>query len=263
MHEAHGIGRFTGVSTLTVDGKTRDYIELCYRDGDKLFIPTDQMDRVQKYIGGEEEKQKLSKLGSGEWQKTVARTRASVRKLAFDLVKLYGERARRKGFRFSKDTDWQQRLELSFPYRETPDQLTSIQEIKADMESDKIMDRLLCGDVGYGKTEVALRAAFKCAMDGKQCAFLVPTTILAQQHYNTLCSRYSGFPIKVELLSRFRTPAEQARIKKQTADGTIDILVGTHSILSKDVKFKDLGLLIIDEEQRFGVNHKEQIKNLK
>lgn len=263
VHEAHGIGRFTGVSTLTVDGKTRDYIELCYRDGDKLFIPTDQMDRVQKYIGGEEEKQKLSKLGSGEWQKTVARTRASVRKLAFDLVKLYGERARRKGFRFSKDTDWQQRLELSFPYRETPDQLTSIREIKADMESDKIMDRLLCGDVGYGKTEVALRAAFKCAMDGKQCAFLVPTTILAQQHYNTLCSRYSGFPIKVELLSRFRTPAEQARIKKQTADGTIDILVGTHSILSKDVKFKDLGLLIIDEEQRFGVNHKEQIKNLK
>lgn len=263
VHEAHGIGRFTGVSALTVEGKTRDYIELCYRDGDKLYIPTDQMDRVQKYIGGDEEKQKLSKLGSGDWQKTVARTRASVRKLAFDLVKLYGERSKRRGFRFSKDTDWQQRLEFSFPYRETPDQLTSIREIKADMESDKIMDRLLCGDVGYGKTEVALRAAFKCTMDGKQCAFLVPTTILAQQHYNTLCSRYSGFPIKVELLSRFRTAADQARIKKQVAEGTVDILVGTHSILSKDIKFHDLGLLIIDEEQRFGVNHKEQIKNLK
>lgn len=263
VHESHGIGRFTGVSTLTVDGKSKDYIELVYQAGDKLFIPTDQMDRVQKYIGGEEENQKLSKLGSGEWQRTVAKTRASVRKLAFDLVRLYGERTRIKGFSFSPDTDWQQRLEMSFPYRETPDQLTSIAEIKADMESDKVMDRLLCGDVGYGKTEVALRAAFKCAMDGKQCAFLVPTTILAQQHYSTLSSRFSGFPVAVGLLSRFKTPAEQARIKAQLKEGTIDVLVGTHSLLAKDVKFHDLGLLIIDEEQRFGVNHKEQIKELK
>ncbi|MBR0156861.1 MAG: transcription-repair coupling factor [Clostridia bacterium] len=263
VHEAHGIGRFTGVNSLVVDGKTRDYIEIAYQAGDKLFLPTDQLDRVQKYIGGDAEKQKLSRLGSGEWQKTVARTRSSVRQLAFDLVRLYGERSRKKGFRFSPDTDWQQRLELSFPYRETADQLRSIKEIKADMESDRIMDRLLCGDVGYGKTEVALRAAFKCAMDGKQCAFLVPTTILAQQHYNTLSSRYAGFPIRVELLSRFRTPKEQQEVKKQTAAGTVDILIGTHALLAKDVKFKDLGLLIVDEEQRFGVNHKEQIKDMK
>lgn len=263
VHEAHGIGRFAGVNTLTVDGKSRDYIELVYQAGDKLYIPTDQMDRVQKYIGGDEEKQKLSKLGSGEWQKTVAKTRASVRKLAFDLIRLYGERTRLKGFKFSPDTDWQQRLEMSFPYRETPDQLTSIREIKEDMESERIMDRLLCGDVGYGKTEVALRAAFKCAMDGKQCAFLVPTTILAQQHFNTLSSRFAGFPITVELLSRFRTPAERTRIKKSVAEGNVDVLIGTHSLLSKDVKFRDLGLLIIDEEQRFGVNHKEQIKEMK
>ena len=263
VHEAHGIGRFTGVNTLVVDGKTRDYIELTYQAGDKLFIPTDQLDRVQKYIGGDVEKQKLSRLGSGEWQKTVAKTRASVRTLAFDLVRLYGERTRRKGFRFSPDTDWQQRLELSFPYRETPDQLRSIQEIKADMESDRIMDRLLCGDVGYGKTEVALRAAFKCAMDGKQCAFLVPTTILAQQHFNTLSSRYAGFPIKVELLSRFRSAKEQKEVKEKVASGAVDVLIGTHALLAKDVKFRDLGLLIIDEEQRFGVNHKEQIKDMK
>ncbi len=263
VHEAHGIGRFMGVSTLTVDGRTKDYIELVYQSGDKLFIPTDQMDRVQKYIGGDTEKQKLSKLGSGEWQKTVSKTRASVKQLAFDLIKLYGERNRLKGFRFSPDTDWQQRLEMSFPYRETPDQLTSIAEIKHDMESDKIMDRLLCGDVGYGKTEVALRAAFKCAMDGKQCAFLVPTTILAQQHYNTLCSRFAGFPIAVDILSRFKTPSERTKLKEAIKKGSVDIVVGTHSLLAKDVKFHDLGLLIIDEEQRFGVNHKEQIKDLK
>lgn len=263
VHEAHGIGRFVGVSTLTVEGKSKDYIELIYQAGDKLYIPTDQLDRVQKYIGGNEETQKLSKLGSGEWQKTVSKTRASVRKLAFDLVHLYGERNRLKGFKFSPDTNWQQRLELSFPYRETPDQLTSIEEVKRDMESDRIMDRLLCGDVGYGKTEVALRAAFKCAMDGKQCAFLVPTTILAQQHYNTLTSRFADFPVVVEILSRFKTPAERTRIKEQLKKGEIDIIVGTHSLLAKDVKFHDLGLLIIDEEQRFGVNHKEQIKEIK
>lgn len=263
VHEAHGIGRFAGVTTLSVDGKTKDYIELSYQGGDKIYIPTDQLDRVQKYIGGDEEKQKLSKLGSTEWQKTVYKTRESVKALAFDLIKLYGERSRRKGYRFSADTDWQQRLELSFPYKETVDQLTSIEEIKHDMESDKIMDRLLCGDVGYGKTEVALRAAFKCAMDGKQCAFLVPTTILAQQHYNTLTSRFADFPVRVEILSRFKTPAERKQIKAKVKKGDIDIIIGTHSLLAKDVKFHDLGLLIIDEEQRFGVNHKEQIKDIK
>ena len=234
VHELHGIGRFVGVETLTVGGVQKDYLHLVYSGGDKLYIPTDQLDRVQKYIGGgdDEGTQRLSKLGSGEWQKTVSRTRDSVKKLAFDLVRLYGERQKRKGFKFSLDTPWQRKLEDSFPYEPTPDQLTSIQEIKADMESDKVMDRLLCGDVGYGKTEVALRAAFKAVMDGKQCAMLVPTTILAQQHYNTIAARFDGFPVKVELLS-------------------------------KSVKFKDLGLLIIDEEQRFGVGHKEQIKNIR
>lgn len=263
VHEVHGIGRFTGVKPLVQDNKRRDYIEITYLAGDKLYLPTDQLDRVQKYIGGDPEKQKLSRLGSGEWQRTVAKTRASVKRLAFDLVKLYGERQRRRGFGFSEDTDWQQRLEMSFPYRETPDQIRSINEIKRDMESDRIMDRLLCGDVGYGKTEVALRAAFKCAMDGKQCALLVPTTILAQQHYNTLSSRFAGFPVKVELLSRFRTAKEQKQVKAQLKEGAVDVIIGTHALLAKDVCFRDLGLLIIDEEQRFGVNHKEQIKQLK
>ena len=263
VHEAHGIGRFTGVKTLTVDKKTRDYIELLYLAGDKLYIPTDQLDRVQKYIGGDESKAKLSRLGSGEWQKTVERTRASAKKLAFDLVALYGERSRIKGYAFQPDTPWQAKLEASFSHTETPDQLTSLAEIKADMESDRIMDRLLCGDVGYGKTEVALRAAFKCAMDGKQCAVLVPTTILAQQHYNTFSARFSGFPVNVELLSRFRTEAEQEKVKQGLKKGTVDVVIGTHSLLAKSVKFRDLGLLIIDEEQRFGVNHKEQIKELK
>ncbi|MCR5809409.1 MAG: transcription-repair coupling factor [Clostridiales bacterium] len=263
VHEAHGIGRFTGVKTLTVDKKTRDYIELLYLAGDKLYIPTDQLDRVQKYIGGDESKAKLSKLGSGEWQRTVAKTRESAKKLAFDLVALYGERSRMKGYAFSPDTAWQAKLEASFPHTETADQLTSIAEIKADMESGRIMDRLLCGDVGYGKTEVALRAAFKCAMDGKQCAVLVPTTILAQQHFNTFSSRFAGFPVNVDLLSRFRTPREQEDIKARLKKGEIDVIIGTHSLLAKSVKFRDLGLLIIDEEQRFGVNHKEQIKELK
>lgn len=263
VHEAHGIGRFTGVKTLTVDGNSRDYIELVYLGGDKLFIPTDQLDRVQKYIGGDESKAKLSRLGTGEWQRTVAKTRESARRLAFDLVALYGQRSRIKGYAFSKDTPWQARLEASFPHNETADQLTSIAEIKADMESERIMDRLLCGDVGYGKTEVALRAAFKCAMDGKQCAVLVPTTILAQQHYNTFSSRFAGFPVNVDLLSRFRTAKEQEIIRDRLKKGEIDVIIGTHSLLAKSVKFRDLGLLIIDEEQRFGVNHKEQIKDLK
>ena len=265
VHELHGIGRFVGVETLTVGGVQKDYLHLVYSGGDKLYIPTDQLDRVQKYIGGGEDAgaQRLSKLGSGEWQKTVSRTRDSVKKLAFDLVRLYGERQKRKGFKFSPDTPWQRKLEDSFPYEPTPDQLTSIQEIKADMESDKVMDRLLCGDVGYGKTEVALRAAFKAVMDGKQCAMLVPTTILAQQHYNTIAARFDGFPVKVELLSRFKTPKEEEKIIEGLQSGSVDMVVGTHKLLSKSVKFKDLGLLIIDEEQRFGVGHKEQIKNIR
>ena len=263
VHELHGIGRFIGVETLNVGGVQKDYLHLVYSGGDKLYIPTDQLDRVQKYIGGEEETQRLSKLGSGEWQKTVSRTKESVKRLAFDLVRLYGERQKRKGFKFSPDTSWQKKLEDSFPYDETPDQLTSIEEIKADMESDKVMDRLLCGDVGYGKTEVALRAAFKAVMDSKQVAILVPTTILAQQHYGTIAARFDGFPVRVELLSRFKTPKEEAAILEGLEKGSVDVVVGTHKLLGKNVKFKDLGLLIVDEEQRFGVGHKEQIKNIR
>lgn len=265
VHELHGIGRFVGVVTLTVDNAPRDYLHLVYAGGDKLYIPTDQLDRVQKYIGGGEDTPAahLSKLGSGEWQRTVSRTREGVRKLAFDLVRLYGERQKMRGFAFAPDSAWQRRLEESFPYEETPDQLSSIAEIKADMESERVMDRLLCGDVGYGKTEVALRAAFKAVLSGKQAAILVPTTILAQQHYNTIAARFSGFPVNVALLSRFKTPKEQAAILEGLKEGRIDLVVGTHKLLGSKVKFKDLGLLIVDEEQRFGVGHKEQLKNLK
>ncbi len=263
VHEVHGIGRFIGVEKLTAAGVTRDYLHLIYAAGDKLYIPTDQLDRVQKYIGGEEDQSRLSKLGSGEWQRTVSRTRESVKALAFDLVRLYGDRMHRKGHAFSPDTQWQKTLEDSFPYRETPDQLTSIADIKKDMEDDRVMDRLLCGDVGYGKTEVALRAAFKTVMDSKQVAFLVPTTILAQQHYSTLASRFAGYPVNVALLSRFNTPAREKAALEGLASGKIDVVVGTHKLLSKNVKFKDLGLLIIDEEQRFGVGHKEQIKDMR
>lgn len=265
VHEAHGIGRFTGVESLTVDGKTRDYLLIEYRGGDRLYIPTDQLDRVQKYIGGGEEDiiPPLSKLGGNDWTNRVNKAKASAKKLAVDLAALYAARASVKGYAFSKDTGWQVQLEERFPYNETPDQLESIKEIKKDMESPRPMDRLLCGDVGYGKTEVALRAAFKAVQDSKQVAFLVPTTILAQQHFQTLSARFTDFPVKIACLSRFQSPQERAKIKKQAATGEIDIVVGTHALLAKDMKFKDLGLLIIDEEHRFGVNHKEQIKSLR
>ncbi len=263
VHELHGVGRFVGVTTLEVGGVARDYLHLVYAAGDKLYIPTDQLDRVQKYIGGDEVAVRLSHLGTGEWQRTVSKTRESVKKLAFDLVRLYGDRMNRKGFAFSPDTTWQKRLEESFPYEETPDQLTCITEIKRDMESERVMDRLLCGDVGYGKTEVALRAAFKAVMDSKQVAILVPTTILAQQHYNTLAARFAGFPVTVQLLSRFKTPAEVTAIIEGLKKGSVDVVIGTHKLLSKNVQFKDLGLLIVDEEQRFGVGHKEQVKEMR
>ena len=265
VHEAHGIGRFVGVESLTVDGSTRDYLLLEYRGGDRLYIPTDQMDRVQKYVGGGDEDTvpHLSKLGGGEWQGRVNRAKASAKKLAVDLAELYAARASVRGFAFSKDTPWQTQLEERFPYQETPDQLESIREIKADMERPHPMDRLLCGDVGYGKTEVALRAAFKAVQDSKQVAFLVPTTILAEQHYNTLSARFSDFPVRTACLSRFQSAEQRKQVKKKLAAGEIDIVVGTHALLAKDVRFKDLGLLIIDEEHRFGVNHKEQIKALR
>ena len=265
VHEAHGIGRFAGVESLTVDGSTRDYLLLEYRGGDRLYIPTDQMDRVQKYVGGGDEDTvpHLSKLGGSEWQGRVNRAKASAKKLAVDLAELYAARASVRGFAFSKDTPWQTQLEERFPYQETPDQLESIREIKADMERPHPMDRLLCGDVGYGKTEVALRAAFKAVQDSKQVAFLVPTTILAEQHYNTLAARFSDFPVRTACLSRFQSAEQRKQVKKKLAAGEIDIVVGTHALLAKDVRFKDLGLLIIDEEHRFGVNHKEQIKALR
>lgn len=265
VHEAHGIGRFVRVEALTVEDKTKDYLLIEYAAGDRLYIPTDQLDRIQKYVGAgtDDVAPKLSKLGGGDWQKTVSRTREGVKALAFDLVKLYSERMNRKGHAFAKDNAWQRQMEERFEYEETPDQWTCIEEIKSDMENVRVMDRLLCGDVGYGKTEVALRAAFKAVMDGKQVAFLVPTTILAQQHYNTLASRYSGFPVNIELLSRFQTAAKQKEILLGMEQGHVDVVVGTHKLLSKNVKFKDLGLLVIDEEQRFGVGHKELIKDIK
>lgn len=251
------------METIEADGRVRDYIRLIYRDGNSLCLPTDQLDRVQRYVGTGEEPPKLSKIGSSEWQKTVSRAREGVKKLAFDLAKLYGERASRKGFSFSPDTPWQTMMESDFPYEETPDQLTCIEEIKRDMESPRVMDRLLCGDVGYGKTEVALRAVFKAVMDSKQVIFLVPTTILAQQHYNTAVSRFAGFPVRVRMLSRFTPKKEVRRTLDELESGEADVVIGTHRLLGKDVKFKDPGLFVIDEEHRFGVGHKEQIKELK
>lgn len=263
VHENHGIGRYLGIEKLTVNGVERDYLNVQYAGTDRLYIPTDQMGLIQPYIGLDDKEPRLSKLGGAEWQKAKNKARQSVKELAIDLVKLYAEREATTGFEFSKDTDWQLQFEEAFPYEETPDQLQSIAEIKNDMESKKVMDRLLCGDVGYGKTEVAIRAAFKAVMDEKQVAVLVPTTILAQQHYNTFVSRFGEFPFKIEVLSRFKTAKEQKEILKALKEGNIDVIIGTHRLLSKDVKFKDLGLLIVDEEQRFGVGHKEQIKELK
>ncbi len=265
VHESYGIGVFQGIVQLTSEGKTRDFMQIQYAGTDKLYVPVDQLDRVQKYIGaGSDEKfPKLSKLTGGDWNRSVAKVRSSVKELAFDLVKLYADRKSAKGFAFSPDSPWQKEMEDAFPYELTPDQRTCVEDIKADMESGVIMDRLLCGDVGYGKTEVALRAAFKAVQDSKQVAVLVPTTVLAQQHYQTLCARFSGFPVRVELLSRFRSAAAQKETLKGLKTGAVDVVVGTHRLLGKDVQFKDLGLLIIDEEQRFGVGHKEQIKNIK
>ena len=265
VHETHGVGRFVKVEPLTVQGNTKDYLLIEYRGGDRLYIPTDQLDRVQKYVGGGEDEvgPQLSKLGGAEWTNRVNKAKNAAKKLAVDLAALYAERASAVGFAFSKDTAWQRTFEERFPYELTPDQKQSIQEIKADMEQVRPMDRLLCGDVGYGKTELALRAIFKAVQDGKQAALLVPTTILAQQHFNTMSSRFADFPLKIAALSRFQTPKEREAVKEALAKGQIDVVVGTHALLAKDVKYKALGLLVIDEEHRFGVNHKEQIKAMK
>ena len=267
IHENHGLGIYRGIEKIVVVKLSRDYIKIEYGDGGNLYVPATQLDLIQKHSGnsmdGESPKLKLNKLGSSEWSKTKSKVRRAVRDIAVDLVKLYAERQAKSGFQFSPDTIWQTEFEEQFPYTETDDQMTAIEDTKKDMESKKIMDRLICGDVGYGKTEVAIRAAFKAIQDGKQVAFLVPTTILAQQHYNTFTQRMKDFPVTVELMSRFRTPAQQKQAIAGLKSGHVDIVIGTHRILSKDIIFKDLGLLIIDEEQRFGVGHKEKIKQLK
>ena len=263
VHENHGIGRYEGIEQLDIQGIKKDYLTIRYKNNDKLYISIDQMNMVQKYIGSDSIKPRLNKLNSVEWKNTKARAKKEVEDMAVDLLNLYAKRESQKGYSFSRDTLWQREFEDLFPYEDTPGQASSSYEIKKDMEKVKPMDRLLCGDVGYGKTEVALRAAFKAMMDGKQVAILVPTTILAQQHYNTMVKRFENFPINIGLLSRFRTPRLQKLTIEGLVNGNIDIVVGTHRILSKDIKFKNLGLLIIDEEQRFGVKHKETLKELK
>ena len=263
VHENHGVGQFMGVVRLASDGTYRDFLHIRYHGADKLYVPTDQLDRVQKYIGSEGEAPKLNRLSGGEWQRQKAKVRQSIRDIAGDLLKLYAQRESVPGYAFDRDTPWQREFEDNFPYEETPDQIMAIEDIKRDMEKPKVMDRLLCGDVGYGKTEVALRAVFKAVMSGKQAAMLAPTTILVQQHYATMINRFAGFPVEVEVLSRFKTAAEQKQILKKLKEGAIDVVIGTHRLLAKDVEYKDLGLLVVDEEQRFGVTHKEAIKKLK
>ncbi|GFR38411.1 transcription-repair-coupling factor [Insulibacter thermoxylanivorax] len=263
VHVNHGIGKYVGIGTLEIDGIHKDYLHILYAGGDKLSVPIDQIDLVQKYVGAEEKEPKLYKLGGTEWQRAKSKARKSVQDIADDLIKLYAERQASRGYAFSKDTPYQKEFESMFMYNETPDQLRAIEEIKRDMESPVPMDRLLCGDVGYGKTEVAIRAAFKVAIEGKQVAVLVPTTILAQQHFETFKERFSGFPFEIHVLSRFRSRKEQNETIKGLKLGTVDIVIGTHRLLSNDVQFKDLGLLIVDEEQRFGVAHKEKLKRLK
>ena len=263
VHRRYGIGIYIGVNTITADGTTKDYLKLKYSGDDILYIPTNSLDEIRKYVGGEELNLKLNKLGSKDWEKTTNKVRNNLRAVAKELIELYARREKSKGYAFSKDTEWQKQFEEAFPYVETDDQLRCIDEVKKDMENEKPMDRLLCGDVGYGKTEVAIRAAFKAVMDHKQVVYLAPTTVLAKQQYETFKERMKDFPIRVDVLNRFRTTKDKNRIIKEMKLGEIDILIGTHRILGKDVEFKDLGLLIIDEEQRFGVKAKEKIKQYK
>ena len=263
VHRTQGIGQFVGVNTIEADGVTKDYIKIKYKNDDMLYVPTSSLDNVRKYIGGGDTAPRLNRLGSKEWSNTKSRVKNNLREVAKDLIELYAKRQKMKGFAFSKDTDWQRQFEDEFPYQETDDQLRCIEEVKKDMEQSRPMDRLLCGDVGYGKTEVAIRAAFKAVMDHKQVAYLVPTTVLANQQYESFKKRMEGFAITVELLNRFRTKKEQDEVVKKLKLGEVDVVIGTHRLLSKDVEFRDLGLLIIDEEHRFGVKDKEKIKKLK
>ncbi len=263
VHKTHGIGQYIGVNTIKADGVTKDYIKLKYKGDDILYVPTDSLDNVRKYIGPEITNLSLNKLGSNEWKRAKEKVKKNLREVAEELIKLYAKRQKMQGFAFAKDTPWQYEFEENFEYTETEDQLRCIEEIKKDMESARPMDRLLCGDVGYGKTEVAIRAAFKSCMDQRQVAYLVPTTILAEQQYVNFKERLKEYPIKVAGLSRFRTAKEQKEILQKLKTGEIDVVVGTHRLLSKDVQFKNLGLLIIDEEHRFGVKAKETIKQMK
>ena len=263
VHKHYGIGNYVGVNTITADNTTKDYIKIKYLNDDILYVPTNQLDSIRKYIGGDSINPKVNRLGSKEWENTKARVKKNLKEIAKDLIELYAKREKTKGFAFSKDTPWQNQFEDNFPYTETEDQLRCIEEVKIDMENQKPMDRLLCGDVGYGKTEVAIRAAFKAVMDQKQVAYLAPTTVLADQQYQEFKERMKKFPIRVELLNRFKTKKYQDEVIKKLKLGEVDIVIGTHRLLSKDVEFKDLGLLIIDEEHRFGVRDKEKIKQYK
>ena len=263
VHIEHGIARFAGLVRKDVGGNEHEFLELQYADGDRLYVPTEQVDRVSRYVGPSEHRPSLTRLGSQEWPRAKARVRRAVQELATELLKLYASREVAEGHAFSPDAAWQTELEASFPYVETADQIAAVRDVKHDMEDVRPMDRLVCGDVGYGKTEVAVRAAFKAVTDGTQVAVLVPTTVLAQQHYNTFHQRLSGFPVKIEMLSRFRSDREQRQVVSEAAAGSIDIVIGTHRLLQKDVAFKNLGLIIIDEEQRFGVTHKERLKQMR
>jgi len=263
VHESHGLGIYKGIEKLEQDHVVKDYIKVEYADGGNLYLPATRLDGIQKYAGADAKAPKLNKLGGAEWGKTKTRVRSAVREIAKELVELYAARQDAEGFQYGPDTVWQKEFEEMFPYEETEDQLAAIEDTKRDMESRKIMDRLICGDVGYGKTEIALRAAFKAVQEGKQVVYLVPTTILAQQHYNTFVQRMKDFPVRVDMMSRFRTPTEMKKTLEGLKKGYVDIVIGTHRVLSKDVEFKNLGLLIIDEEQRFGVTHKEKIKQMK
>ena len=263
VHGTNGIGRYTGLKSIVKNGIKKDYLTIVYRDNDKLYIPVEKIDLITKYSSSDGAVPRLSKLGSNDWQKAKARARKHAEDIAADLIHVYAMRESQKGFAFDKDNEEQIAFEKEFPYEETKDQLRVTEEIKKDMESPKPMDRLLCGDVGYGKTEVAFRAIFKCILSGKQAALLCPTTILSDQHYKNAIERFKSFPVDIAILNRFVSPKKVKDTLDKLAKGQIDLLIGTHRILSDDVKFKDLGLLVIDEEQRFGVKHKEKIKQYK
>src|SRR5699024_2591209 len=263
VHLSHGIGRYVGIETMEISGVHKDLVAIEYEDNARVLLPVENINQLQKYVASESKQPRLNKIGVSEWKKTVRKVQAKVEDIADELIALYAEREKRKGYPFTPDTPEQKEFENAFPYVETADQLRSTKEIKKDMEKDKPMDRLLVGDVGYGKNEVAIRAIFKAVMDGKQVAFLVPTTILAQQHFNSIQERFSDWPFEIGMLSRFVSRAEQTKNIKKIKSGELSIIVGTHRLLSKDIEFNDLGLLIVDEEQRFGVKHKERLKQLK